>query len=129
MVYIGYWLIKVEKNPGQTFDIPSWVTRICPGAFSGAGITTLRFPSSWTEGVTRQPSVFISPHAFDDCNIEHFETYNDGTSTSAKSIHTSTGQEETARFDVAGRKNNDDEPGINIVQYNDGTVKKTIKQQ
>lgn len=126
-VYIGYWLIKVEKNPGQTFDIPKWVTRICPGAFSGAGITTLRFPASWTEGVARQPSIFVSPHAFDDSNIEHFEIYDDGSATSTQSVRESKDKKETARYDVAGRSISRDEPGITIIKYNDGSITKTIK--
>lgn len=125
-VYAGNWLIKVEANSGQTFDIPTWVTRICDGAFSDAGITTLRFPSSWTESVMRQPAIYISPHAFDNSKIQHFEIYNDGSTSGMTRAKSDNNKKETARYDVSGKEISSAEPGINIIKYNDGSVSKVV---
>lgn len=128
-VYTGNWLIKVEStDEPQTFDIPSWVTRICPGAFSGANISTLRFPSSWTEAVLRQPSIFISPHAFDNSGIQNFETYNDGGTTSMSSVLNANNDNVIAHYNVAGIRNDRSAEGIDIVRFSDGNIKKFIKK-
>lgn len=126
-IYAGDWLIKVESTTEpQTFDIPGWVTRICPGAFSGSNISTLRFPSSWTEVLLRQPTIFIAPQAFDNSNIQNFETYNDGNTTSLRQMSSSNSSDAVSRYNTQGMQLNEVASGINIERHTDGTVTKVL---
>lgn len=126
-IYAGDWLIKVESTTEpQTFDIPGWGTRICPGAFSGSYISTLRFPSSWTEVILWQPTIFIAPQAFDNSNIQNFETYNDGNTTSVRHAPSSNTSSVVSRYNIQGMRLNETSSGINIEKHNDGTVSKIL---
>lgn len=127
-LYVGYALVKVERTAEpQTFTVPNWVVRICPGAFSDANIETLRLPASWTETALRESPVFISPQAFDHSNIQKFEIYNDNTTSAISSARTSAKSGRTEIYDTAGRLLSHRTSGVNIVRQQDGSVVKVAK--
>lgn len=127
-LYVGNALVKVERTAEpQTFTVPNWVIRICPGAFSDANISTLRLPVSWTESTLRALPVFISPQAFDHSNIQKFEIYNDNATTAVSSVKSESKRGRAEVYDTAGRLLSHRTNGVNIVRQEDGSVVKVAR--
>ena len=115
-------------NPREEFEVPSTVRRICNNAFQGTKfLKTLKMHSTVTGGYNLH--LLIGENAFNDSSIENFEVIENNEDTASKARPaTATPRQETARYDLAGRKTTEHVRGIQIVARGEDAPRKVLVQ-
>lgn len=120
--------IALVKYPAmktdEEFEIPSTVRRICNNAFQGTKfLKTLKIHNTVTEGA--YVNLAIGEDAFNDSSIENFivieNDVNNEASYNVPKIE-SIAKTDVARYDLNGRKVDENTEGIQIVVYDDNTA-------
>ena len=124
-----------------SFTIPSSVTSISDRAFSGcSGLTSIyvypeKVPILGT-GVfsgcdAKNCTVYVPTGTYDDywlSEFGYFENIVEFDPTGIDKVTTSTDAKELSRYSVNGQRLSAPAKGLNIVKYNDGSVKKVVVQ-
>ena len=122
-------------------DIPSGVTEIGRSAFSGcSGLTSIyvyagklpKMGSGVFNGCdSKKCIVYVPKGGYDDywlSEFGYFENIVEFAATGIDKVTTSTDAKELSRYSVNGQRLSAPAKGLNIVKYNDGSVKKVVVQ-
>ena len=124
-----------------SLDIPSGVTEIGRSAFSGcSGLTSIyvyagklpKMGSGVFNGCdSKKCIVYVPKGGYDDywlSEFGYFENIVEFAATGIDKVTTSTDAKELSRYSVNGQRLSAPAKGLNIVKYNDGSVKKVVVQ-
>lgn len=117
----------------EEYEIPATVRRICNNAFQGTVfLKTLKIHNRITEGM--YVNLTIGENAFNDSSIENFIVIENNTSANEDGAFQDSksnpkNRTEIARYDISGRRVNEDTEGVQIVVYDDNDAEKIYNKK